>query len=106
MTDDDRILLAEAMGWTNICMKYVAMEDKSYPFGCAPGNVNDKHLKEQIPDPFNSANDDYAVLEWMRDPNNVTEDQWRRFKDAMERKMYSYMLGDYARARLKVLKNE
>lgn len=99
-TKEERIKLAEAMGWTNIRSKYIAMEEKSYPFGVVPGNVNDKRFKEQIPDPFTDANDDYAVLEWMRKTDlinslNVTEYEIQFW--------WKYKIGDYARAALKMI---
>ena len=109
----DRIRLAEAMGWTHIRMKWVAMEEKSYPFGCVPRNVNDKHLKEQIPDPYTNANDDYAVLEWMRDDSRCME--FPRYvgalSDVMDKRLAAshaanYQIGDYARAALKVLEDK
>ena len=100
----DRIKLAEAMGWTHIHMKYVAMDETSYPFGCPPAihyadNVVDKRFKEQIPDPFTDANDDYAVLEWSREQHFVT------YLTAFLDNEYSqdYQIGDYARAALKVI---
>ena len=129
-TDKDRIRLAErnvlakAMGWKELRMKYVAMEEKSYPFGRDPECTNPKY-REQIPDPFTDANDDYAVLEWMRDePRQLADsgfDQYQRFQDALTdivwrnkwdeapihstrlRAMVHYNIGDYARAALKVL---
>lgn len=108
--NDDRIKLAEAMGWTHIHMKYVAMDGKSYPFGCVPGNVNDTHLKEQIPDPYTNANDDYSVLEWMREAYqrqawSGTEAErlcWTRFHQGLP-DIRDYKIGDYARAALKVI---
>ena len=68
MTDntENRIRLAEWQGWTHIRMKYVAMDKRSYPFGCVPGNVNDTHLKEQIPDPYTDANDCEALIRHLR----------------------------------------
>ena len=106
----DRIKLAEAMGWTHIHMKYVAMDETSYPFGCVPGNVNDKHLKEQIPDPYTNANDDYAVLEWMRERRDSLladdADVWRKFMAVIHEGAFCtslYQIGDYARAALKVI---
>ena len=101
MSVQNRIKLAEAMGWTNIHMKYVAMDEKSYPFGCVPGNVNDKNLKEQVPDPFTNANDDYAVLAWLRNNEKY------QFNDRLEYHLglprIGYQIGDYARAALKVI---
>ena len=57
-------------------------------------------------DPFTDANDDYAVLEWMR--NNVDAREWTHvlsddFRGGM---MCNYQIGDYARAALKVIKKE
>ena len=48
-------------------------------------------------DPFTDANDDYAVLEWMRynDPNFPTR--------TLRGSVYMYEIGDYARAALKAL---
>ena len=90
-------------------MKYVAMDEKSYLFGCAPADLYsngrvDKRFKEQIPDPFTDANDDYAVLEWMRelgvmDDSRIEYDRaWDKLPERGE-----YQIGDYARAALKVL---
>lgn len=68
MNDQERIRLAKLQGWTHIRMKWVAMDGQAYPFGCPPadeysdGKVN-KQIKVQIPNPFEDANDDYAVLE-------------------------------------------
>ena len=49
-------------------------------------------------DPFTDANDDYAVLEWMRKRNKLQclrSRYWNRSCD--------YRVGDYARAALKAL---
>jgi len=63
-------------------------------------------------DPFTDANDDYAVLEWMRDnsrrmgfPGYVGA-----LSDVMEKRLAAshaanYRIGDYARAALKVIGN-
>ena len=111
MNEQDRIRLAEAMGWTRISMKYVAMDERSYPFGCPPsteytdGLVNPKY-REQIPNPFTNANDDYAVLEWMREqsPRLFTPTFWRKLN--LSWIASACTPGDYARAALKVLDNE
>ena len=87
-------------------------------------SVNGK-LREDF-DPLTDANDDYAVLEWMREkwkplqngwPSaNDTDDQlrWFWFKSELcgldgESKyngMCDYQIGDYARACLKVIATE
>ena len=57
------------------------------------------HELELTPDPFTDANDDYAVLEWMRRSDD------KRFTVGHGPYGYqcTYQIGDYARAALKVL---
>ena len=101
-TMNDRIKLAEAMGWVR--------EDDydNSPFwvnghrmGYAPDSQWTKDL--EIPDPFTDANDDYAVLEWMRNAPNSGP-----YFDALipYGSAWQYQIGDYARAALKVLNND
>ena len=90
---NDRIKLAEAMGVN-------------------PLNLSASMLKF---DPFTSADDDYAVLEWMRVKFNTYEylmehqgDKWVDFIAALDGSGYEghsccYKIGDYARAALKVI---
>ena len=97
--NQDKIkLLAEAMGLT-------MYKDGKRSLFIVHHRANDGHF-----DPFTDANDDYAVLEWMR-----------TFKDTSEHSMYGnfvgndiglptvfkfrgdYKIGDYARAALKVI---
>ena len=100
---EERIRLAEAMGWTRIRMKHVAMDGQSYPFACPPadqysdGKV-DPTYRQQIPDPFTDANDDYAVLEWMRERGI---EAWQIVEECEY--CIHYKIGDYARAALKVI---
>lgn len=88
MTDrtNQRVLLAEAMGWTS------NVPDVWWP----PGN---KRWRKAPPDPENDANDDYAVLEWIRSQHFVT------YLTAHLEHEYTqdYKIGDYARAALKVI---
>lgn len=84
---DDRIRLAEAMGW-------------KCPFN-DPGNCLKHHYHSEIkvPDPFTDANDDYAVLEWLKTKKNYSQ-----LGELFEhREIARYKIGDYARAALKVL---
>ena len=86
---NDRIKLAEAMGWPckeNCTDEYIFM-------GC-------KAHDEEAFDPFTDANDDYAVLEWMRYSSAET---WLAVTEDMARCQGTYMVGDYARAALKVI---
>ncbi len=120
---NDRILVAEAMGWTHIRNKYIAMEEKSYPFGCPPaseysdGKV-DKRIKEQIPDPEHDANDDYACLEWARNQGDefysafcrVVRWTWLHRGGDKVQVLFAvfceYKTGDYFRAAVTVLKDQ
>ena len=102
----DRIKLAEAMGWV------VCRDGKGYH----PNDAG-KNIRLQIPDPFTDANDDYAVLEWMRDSSrdDYTDTQWGAFLRVMadwvwqpnsapfSDQWWTYKIGDYARAALKVI---
>lgn len=60
-TMKDRILLAEAMGWKDVCNLPL--------YGVVPvGHSPDKpKLYQYIPDPFTDANDERAVLHFMRE---------------------------------------
>jgi hypothetical protein len=57
-----------------------------------------------MPDPFTSADDDYAVLEWMRAKKAEAWDEWFSFMTLIEDEPWEYNVGDYARAALKVIK--
>ena len=76
-----RIRLAEAMGWTRF----------------------DSFVR-RIPDPFTDANDDVAVLEWVKkNEDALTIVQFSDVLDEMRSKplkfaKYGYEIGDYARA--------
>lgn len=86
--NEARIKLAEAMGLT-------AMQKGSA--GHAKGwfiDANDNNVKFN---PFTDANDDYAVLEWMRENDKLDSDTFELSY------MWNYKIGDYARAACKVL---
>jgi len=95
---NDRIKLAEAMGWgigcdtcDDQCIGVPPGDDRPY----GQGNLT------TMPDPFTDANDDYAVLEWML----------VRTPDSSHGRIYlgnkwDYKIGDYARGCLKVLNND
>lgn len=102
-TDKDRIKLAEAMGWdiheNGHCWRQRKIPDSLWV------NVPD------LPDPFTDANDDYAVLEWVRNqvPTNNNGIKWAShdfgwwFYKHLKDNPAEYELGDYARAALKIL---
>lgn len=94
----DRIKLAEAMGWNveEIDRLYGEVGMKSGRYGRLP------HMSQGVPlpDPFTDANDDYAVLQWMRGKGVIGGKASRE----LSRFMIDYQIGDYARAALKVLK--
>ncbi len=103
---DDRIKLAEAMGWTDF------IGDAGLPPG-ARGQRPQTQGHQHPPDPFTDANDDYAVLEWMR--NTVLEHRqtsplgkvpahlWEFFELINDAPRGDYKIGDYARAAISVL---
>ena len=89
----DRIKLAEAMGRD--------------PAMYAP------NFDIPIFDPFTDANDDYAVLEWMKSEQfypleGYDYTEWLfAINNALKLKMaIDYKIGDYARAALKALKDQ
>ncbi len=92
-TMDDRIRLCEAMGWTP-----QPNEPNGEPVWVGPDDECPCYLYE-LPDPFHDANDDYAVLEWMRD--NPMFDSYKIYLG----NRWDYQIGDYARAALRVIDN-
>ncbi len=97
----DRIKLAEAMGWT-------LKRQVRRGFGGQPIERKVWHNPEgvtyqgiKLPDPEDDANDDYAVLEWMRDA------KWSMCNDRsfyyLGKLQSEYKIGNYARAALKKL---
>jgi len=91
----DRIKLAEAMGWKHLD----ASENPPHLVGpMMKGPKGNIEWLECIPDPFSDANDDYAVLEWMRLQKRILE-----FWVHVPLSAWKYKIGDYARAALKVL---
>ncbi len=90
---NDRIKLAEAMGWATV------MEGELW----SPPDFTDMALRDYPPNPFTDANDDYAVLEWAR-KKGYTLPTDQRFSINMYLPHISlYQIGDYARAALKVI---
>ncbi len=108
----DRIKLAEAMGW----QAYVSEGFVEYDL--------DKRVYRQesdLPDPYTDANDDYAVLEWMREYRAQHIDfeseggflKWVEFSrvlsicrdkaNILPHPAVDYRIGDYARAALEVI---
>ena len=112
----DRIKLAEAMGYEYVkgTSSYSGPEfgrmPAAPPYWKCPGkaNIYGPYGSDDPPfNPFVNANDDYAVLEWMRDqPAIEHKDSYLHlpYLDVMEDSLaYEYEIGDYARAALKVI---
>lgn len=103
---NDRIKLAEARGYRRHKYSSVPMwESPSQEITVKnkPTIVHGPWLREnELPDPENDANDDYAVLEW------ILKDD-KPFNMAMikhlEWSAWEYKVGDFARAALKVIDN-
>ena len=93
MNDKDRMTLAKAMG-----AQFTTISNGSWAHVNMPGGGA---FKDWHPD--TDANDDYAVLEWMRckDPK-----YWITFACELNdgfTEASDYKIGDYARAALKVI---
>ena len=102
---NDRIKLAEAMGWlkaTSLDIWYRPEDQK---------REGKNYNNGELPDPLTDANDDYAVLEWMR--QNLIKDKvlpinvaaYKFYSDINDAHATDYEVGDYARAALKVIEN-
>ena len=89
----DRIKLAEAMGW------HKNPDSGSWSYRVNFPDVKYAHYEHELPDPENDANDDYAVLEWMRA-------QGGDYHHAIKFSALNYRIGDYARAALKVMNEQ
>ena len=103
MNEKARIGLAEAMGWTR------AMSHGKPQNGWCPPNLEYKIwlTAEELPNPFTDANDDYAVLEWMRkQKSTASDDTFLATFNALLGYMADYEIGDYARAACAVLNIE
>ena len=102
MVENGRIKLAEAMGWWDI------EKHRSGQILGRKGEILSSGLKPprvEIPDPENDANDDYAVLEWMRIDKRFKDYHIARgWKGDKSPYQWAYKIGDYARAALKVIK--
>jgi len=103
--EQDRIRLAEAMGWRNCEAKgfvNVDGEPAQCPAGEPPPFGQPPYIAP-LPDPFTDANDDYAVLEFVR----LGRDAWRlkAFDELSKLDACDYRVGDYARAALKALES-
>ena len=102
---DDRIKLAEAMGWGKVSLRRFKNSDERRITGRHPDDPPHMWGPREIPDPFTDANDDYAVLEWMRSAIEASfyrDQQIQIFYDVLP-VCCDYQTGDYARVALKVL---
>ena len=101
---NDQIKLVEARGWR--------LGDSSIPMWQCPETLV-WHLANELPDPFTDANDDYAVLEWVRKHHQLGSSFNSLFREVFRSPKFSsdscanlsvcYKIGDYARAALKAL---
>ena len=102
MNDNDRIKLAEAMGWEHAPSPSVK-DGRWIPPNTFPEARAIIHAK--LPDPITDANDDYAVLEWMRKCGHSRE-RVDFIAICQNKTQREYKIGDYARAALKVIDHE
>lgn len=104
MTDQKkRIKLAEAIGWEfeevdheyRYCYKQPDGHRDAFRIQC---------YDTVIPDPFTDANDDYAMLEWMRNEGKGRYDDFcNALAIILDNDHFNYRIGCYARAALKVI---
>ena len=103
---NDRIKLAEAMGWEPNIGRVYWRDPNDHNRFCKPS---------ALPDPFTDANDDYAVLEWARKEwqgKDGHHGHWHQFAQAQWHRwdeydvIVPYQIGDYARAALTVLQHQ
>ena len=94
----DRIKLAEAMGWR--LQQEDGPRNHDSRLWLDPDGVGG-YFTYALPNPLEDANDDYAVLEWMRGEGLIG---WHNALD--ETPQDHYKIGDYARAALKVIEKE
>ena len=109
---DQRIMLAEAMGW--IYQKHYGTQAGpifgKLPAGGGVWTKPDNSFSNRF-DPFTDANDDFSVLEWMREVKEKYDrtdgsgfDLWWAFARTVDNKPFcSYQIGDFARAAIAVL---
>jgi hypothetical protein len=106
LTDKDRIRLAEAM-----FPDYAFAQNTNGEWLMCHNDDwgNDSRIRN-VPDPFTDANNDYAVLEWMRQQKKETK--WNFMDHYFNARLAAgeldyilpvYQIGDYARAALKVI---
>ena len=121
MTDfnelEARIKLAEAMGWVR-CEPDLRKPGPDGEPRFGPQRWNQPTGKaygataRSLPNPFTDANDDYAVLEWMRESVksvDVQSEEWDiycYFFALVDYIKTRYQIGDYAKALLKVISDE
>lgn len=109
--EQERIALAERMGWLNIKGWTESPMSGKHPYDRWYRRGEDKQYDYLPFNPFTDANDDYAVLRWLREHH---EDLWidTYVSDAheeaaleLEAPTGDYHIGDYARVALKLLEN-
>jgi len=102
---DDRIKLAEAMGWERI-PNYWKHGIGLSRHGWKNPTTKSIHSLGGIPSPFTDANDDYDVLEWARSKSfDYFEEFAQEVYSTLKAVPVHYTIGDYARAALKVIDN-
>ena len=89
------------MGWTNVREESDAAFKDLGLWGFPPNS----NYKRGIPDPFTDANDDYAVLEWMRDTYEPDLIEAAFDHDGYGHR-WAYEVGNNAKAALIILNNE
>jgi hypothetical protein len=102
---NDRTKLAEAMGWKE--HHGIGNYPRQWRIQ-GPGYSWCEYSEDDLPNPFTDANDDYAVLEWMRSDAMYVTAAYPKFCDQLyvglgRGKVWKYEIGFYARAALRVI---
>jgi len=106
---NDRIKLAEAMGWEPTSIYTSASGHRDVTRWRTPSGVMGQTISD-LPDPETDANDDYAVLKHMKAKCGIGSDcpdwqMWDSFAEEVPTAVEDREIGDYARACLKVLED-
>ena len=100
----DRIKLAEAMGWEPTSIYTSASGKRDVTRWRSPSGKPNREVRH-LPDPEHDANDDYTVLEWMRekyDPEIVAV----AFEHIGCGHAWAYEIGIYAEAALAIINDD
>ena len=99
---NDRIKLAEVMGWNNITDQHLDTDSNLYVLGGFPPDTRAYGVRSSLPDPFTDANDCEALIRWLNEQGWYFHiEQW----DTIKREKKNTLIELY-RTRLTSWKND